>query len=445
MFSKKIALGIFVTAVSFSAWAKKEIVFFGGGGEPDGQTTIFDATYGNFAPFREGSGWKARSYFDGGHHISEALAEDMFKGANKPMTAENMKAEVASLKKRIQSGDLKSGDQLLITVATHGAKQKDGQRTHSVATTDNEFNMDELKQLRDLAEAKGVQLGIVDMSCHSGPVTSLGSDKTCVVSMGGEGVAWNVSGDKFGQLLTKGNSLESAFLASRKDPKALVLGAPQISTDAGKKAFSATKFLTNSLMAADQLAEIPLSKMSCYGTNSIPYLRLVSDLKEVDKAAGFQSYYKYARVQMGLDKSKNQPVIDKLKAALDDYNSARDKIVRAHEQAEKLNKSECINVADTKMCGTKEQFIAGVTALTEKKKLKGLTVREQTELSMYQKYVNTDAFKTWQSLRSNFRNDKTLHDKAMNVARAEREVYDELYKVYSSENKKPNPCRDFKL
>ncbi|KHD88558.1 MAG: hypothetical protein OM95_08620 [Bdellovibrio sp. ArHS] len=445
MLSKKIAGVFFVTAISFSAWAKKEIVFFGGGGEPDGQTTIFDSTYGNFAPFKQGSGWTARSYFDGGHHISEALAQDMFKGKNKPMTAKNMNAEIASLKQRIQKGDLKSGDQLLITVATHGVKQKEGQRTHSVTTTDDDFNMDELKALRDLAEAKGVRLGIVDMSCHSGPVTALGSDKTCVVSMGGEGVSWNISGDKFGQLLTKGNSLEDAFLASRRDPQAVVLGTPQISSDAGRRAYNATKFLKGALLDADQLYESSPNEVSCYGTASLTYLRLVNDLIEIDKTGGFQSYYKHARIHLGFEKSKNQPVIDNMKEALDDYNITRARLATAHKQAEELNKPECVNVLNARMCGTKEQFISGVTVLSAKKKAQGLNAKEAAELASYQNYINSAAFKKWEALRASFKNDTSLQEKAMKVAKAEREVYDELYRIYSAESKKENPCKDFKL
>lgn len=252
---------VFVT-MDLAEANKKEMVFFGGGGEPPGDGTIFDQGVSYFTPFMPGSGWNVRPYFNGGHKTSENIARKMFGDKNKPMTSRNIKDEIASLKKRIESGDLAPGDQLMMTLYTHGANPKAGQKSHSVSTTDGLLDLDELISLRDLAERKGVKLAIVDMSCHSGSTLNLASDKTCVVSATGDGLGYTTSAESIGKNLIRGLSLERAFMRSRRIP---VGAAPQISSPAGKKTYAATKFLHESMEANSRLGS-QKDPNFCYGS-----------------------------------------------------------------------------------------------------------------------------------------------------------------------------------
>lgn len=442
MWIKRVALGLLVLALSVTAWAKKEVVYFGGGGEPAGQSTIFDAAYVNFAPFSPGSGWEARSYFDGGHAKSEAIAQQKFKGKNKPMTAKNMADEIASLKARINSGNLKKGDQVMVTIATHGLEPKKPQTTHNITTTDKIFNMDELAQLRDLAEKKGVSLAIVDFSCYSGNSLKLGTDKTCVISASAGGVSYNTSGDFIGRNMKKGLTLEEAFLDGRSHPAAAVPAAPQISSEAGRKAYELTKILSESMQERSVIKSTKEMGVNCYGTNSNPYSKLISALRDIGSSSEIFSYLK---VKFGLERPQTELLIQKLEAAMKKYENSRRGVQKNFDEIKLLEKQECHAVGSANLCGNKVNWAFGYKLLKEREIKGQLDEKGRAELAVYQSYVNTSGFKKWEALNASYKTQGNLFDEAKEVARVEREVYQVIYEELSKKSSKPNPCRSFVL
>ncbi|WP_413943743.1 hypothetical protein [Bdellovibrio sp. HCB-162] len=440
MWIKRIAPGFLVLLVSFSAVAKKEVVFFGGGGEPKGDSTIFDAAYNNFAMFSSG-GWQARSYFNGGHAKSEAVAQKLFKGKNQPMTTKNMADEIANLKARIEKGDLKSGDQVMITIATHGLEKNKSQASHSIATTDSSFNLDEIAKLRDLAEKKGVSLAIVDFSCYSGNTLSLGTDKTCVISTAADTVAYNTSGDYMGRNFTPGRSLESAFLDGRSEMNAVVPAAPQISTEAGRKAYQLTKILSESMSERSTIRASKDAGLNCYGVNSVPYRKLQSNLRDI----GSGDIYGYLKVKLGMQKSTLEPLINKLQTAVKKYEDKRKGMQKMLDEMQSLNQNACHEVQGVKLCGNVQNWEFGYKLLSEKEQKGQLDEKGRAELAVYKTAMNTPQFKRYQNLRTSFSKQESLFPEAKDVARVEREVYNALYGEFSKKSSKPNPCRKFTL
>ncbi|UOF00322.1 hypothetical protein [Bdellovibrio reynosensis] len=442
MLTKRAALGLLFLFFSFSAYAKKEVVFFGGGGEPATPGTIFDKTYQDFGLFSSQSGWSSRSYFDGGHPQSEALANTMSKGQNKPMTAFHVNNEIANLKKRIQSGDLKSGDQLMVTIATHGLPTQPPQIAHSVAATDGIIDLGQLKELRDLAEANGVQLGIVDYSCHSGVTLNLGSDKTCVVSAASHNVGYVNAGEEIGKNIKKGSNLEEAFLMGRKAPSP---GAPQISTEAGRKAYAATQFLSESMRERTSIAPaMAQDAKDCYGVNSNPFKKLVSQLRDIEKNKGL---YHQARIRLGLTDSEVEPIIKKLESSMQSYENARQHAQESFVSVNSIdNGNKCKNVLNYQLCGSLKQWEFGYKQLEKKAQAGSLSQKESAELKAYKEQVSSPEFQQWKTKQAEF--DKKAHDiywEADKVAQAERDVYEKLYQHFSAQEKKPNPCRNFVL
>lgn len=442
MWIRRIVLGFLALGLSVNAWAKKEVVYFGGGGEPAGPSTIFDAAYHNFAPFSEGSGWAARSYFNGGHPESEAIAQKKFNGKNKTMTSKNVADEIASLKARILSGDLKRGDQVMVTLATHGLEPVKPQSTHSVATKDGSFNVDELAQLRNLAEQKGVSLAIVDFSCHSGHSLKLATDKTCVISASAGGLSYNTSGDYIGRNMKKGLTLEQAFLDGRSHPGAAVPAAPQISSEAGQKALEITKILSESMQERSAIRTTANMGGLCYGTGSSQYEKLIKSLRAIGDTTDIMSYVK---VKFGLEKSQMEPLIGKLQAAMKRYENTRNGIQRTFDEMKNLEQQRCFSVQDVRLCGDNNNWAYGYRALSELEKKGQLDAKKKAELAVYRAYVNTPEFKRWSSLRSTYAGQSSLFDEAKEVARVEREVYQVLYEEFSKKATKPNPCRSFVL
>lgn len=434
----RFVLGFATVCFTVSAWAAKEIVFFGGGGEPQGPTTIFDAAYANFAPFKPDSGWSVRSYFDGGHSTSQAIADQMFPGKNKSMTTKNVSQEIANLKARIQRGELKSGDQVMITLATHGLKKSASQSTHNVATVDGSFNVDELKQLRDLAEKKGVSLAIVDFSCYSGNSLNLGTDKTCVISAAGDSLAYNTTGHSMSTQFKKGVTLEEAFLKGRQ---VVNPAAPQISSEAGRKAYELTKVLTESMKERSAIATAQDTGANCYGTSSSPYRKLSGQLKDIQRSMGMVDYLK---VQLGLAENKIKPMIDKLDAAVKKYANSRTQVQKTFDELKALDKEQCYEMG-IKMCGNFDNWTYGHKVLKDLQTKRALSAAEKTELALYEGVLKRPEYQRWSALKKKFDTHNSLWDEANDVAAAERDIYKLLYDHFSKQSTKPNPCRSFVL
>lgn len=447
MWIKNTVLSLLVIVGANSAWAKKEVVFFGGGGEPPGPNTIFDKTYENVAVFSGSSGWSTRSYYDGGHSESEALASKLSQGKNKKMTIQNMNAEIAGLKKRILTGDLKAGDQLMITIATHGSeKMTSSQKTHNIMTIDEnkEFDVDQLKELRDLAEKKGVNLAIADFSCHSGNTLNLGTDKTCVISSSGEGIAYNLSGQSVGKNLKKGTNLEQVFLAGRQDDEGVVPASPHIATDAGRKAFELTKFLAEGMQEKKVIADVGnAAEAACYGVNTSPHKKLIAQLRAIQKSTGSLQNLK---MRMGLGNYDLTDLEQRLNAAMKKYEAKRNQLHKTLEERRAADEKTCYPFSATeKMCGTNSVFGYRFVHLTEKGATGSLSDSEKKELQFCKKHIETAGFKKWRALNAQYRNQPTLFKEAKEVAKVEREVYRVLYDEFSKRSTRPNPCRSFVL
>lgn len=435
----------FAIVLSFAnvSWAKKEILILGGGGEPTGATTIFDKTLTNLGTFSKSSGWKPTVVFNGGHRTTEALAKQAGGGKNISATTDNLNKQIEAFKQKIQRGELRSGDQLMISVATHGLEATAPFETHAVSSKNGTFNMDRLKALRDLAEKKGIQLAIMDFSCHSGATLKLGTDKTCVISAASANVGYNNAGEAIAGNLRGGTNLEFAFLGARASEKALSPGTPQISTEAGRKTYQATAFLSDSMRertSLDMWAEKSKKADACNLTNS-SYAKLASELKDIKDSHGRLVGIRTLVGLPDVDQSKAQ-----LQAAIKDYETARNQAVNTHKAKAALDQKVCMDLLPKQQyCGTMSQFEYGHQVVKEQYAAKP-TPALRAELQGYEKFIQREDFVDWQQTSKTYdKQSQDLYWKAEKVGRAERKIYDALYTHYSKESKAPNPCRNFKL
>lgn len=421
------------------AWAKKEVVFFGGGGEPPGRSTIFDSAYKKFGLFSVESGWLSRSYFDGGHADSEALAQKKFKGQNNTMSTKNVTEEIERLKARIKNGDLKKGDQVMITIATHGFPWRPPEKSHGVATVDGEVNLDRIIELRNLAEKNGVSLAIADFSCHSGNTLRLGTDKTCVISASGDGVAYNRSGESIGSSFERGLNLEEAFLKGRNKPAP---AAPQINTEAGLKAYELTKVLGESMQVKSLIrTDIGFTDV-CFGVKSSPYKKVLAQLAEIGKSTDVVQLIKG---EFGLGPNAGEAA-RKLHAAMRAYEAKRTRVQKAFEVMTAEDQRRCVPMAGaTHLCGSVRTLEHSYKYLKKKESTSSLSEREKQELLALQRYAESEGFKRWQTASTTYKSQPSLYSEAEEVARAERDVYQSLYEHFSKAATKPNPCRSFIL
>lgn len=235
--------------ISSLTWAgEKYMAVMGVGGEPGNkETTIFDDELENM------SGYLSRApdtnlvlSLNGGHSkteeiISEELERQNVK--NTPFVEASFDSIIADYERKIQNGQISNGDQLILYISTHGARQIGDEKSHSIALTGGEavnlnnlkgartVSLDKLEKLITLAEQKGVKLGILDFSCHSGNSINLHRPNTCIISASGpDHYGYAVFGETFAARLLRGRSLEDVYLKtleSREEPSFPMISTPQ--------------------------------------------------------------------------------------------------------------------------------------------------------------------------------------------------------------------------
>lgn len=229
----------------------KHVLVMGGGGEPSGATTIFDRELGNFKEFiKKDSHWKVSAAYNGGHYITEEILHDgLVQGAITPFTEKTYNEMLDDYESRILKGEIKKGDQLLVYISSHGAKKKEGDKTHQIAVSGTALtnlttlegadivSLDRLQNLIDLSKKHGIKLGVLDFSCFSGNTLALTNPDTCIISSAPPDNFAYAGADTFNVHFTKsmasGKSLEEVFLQTFGDRKDISF--PMISTDVGKE------------------------------------------------------------------------------------------------------------------------------------------------------------------------------------------------------------------
>jgi hypothetical protein len=425
MWAFQMLIRIFVTALALSlsmnAWATKEALFIGGGGEPAGKATIFDEMYQNFMSKTSSAGWNTQSVFDGGHSDSEILAKNLTKSSNTPMSTANVDAAFENIKRRLATGELKSGDSLMIAIGTHG-RPRSGEDTHGIDTTDGSISLDKINQIKELAEAQGVKLAVMDMSCYSGNTQQIASDKTCVISASdGSTVGYNSTGSSLFGNLNKGQSLESAFLNMRNDPNSIVPATPIISTPAGKAASSTTSALSQEMIVRGQLQD-----NYCATLDQNQISKITQELREINKGA-------------------EDPLEKELSQAVQGYQDVRASALKKFDEAQTLNRV-CVKNEGQNRCTNYQTAIANYNKLNAMVKTTKLPPNFQKLYEQYKTLWTSPEYLKYQQAETLYnRQAFDLTKEANQVAMVERKIYRKIYDQAAAKSKGPNACKDFVL
>ncbi len=440
MLSLKItSIFLCVYLLSFQTFAaRKELFLFGGGSEPPGVKTIFDPWLVNLNNFKNSSGYQVVSAFDGSHSNTKALNQTLAGTNARSGSLQEIRQQIEKYKQQIRNGSLKQGDQILITIATHGGQMKAPYANHAVAATDGQYNTAELIALRDLAESKGVKLGIIDSSCYSGASLALGTDKTCVLTAANMNVGYENVGLQITSKMKTGKNLEQIFLESRQGPAGLSPGAPQISTEAGKKVFAITQLLEGAQKEKGTFdKDLERGLIVACGTQSAEWYKLTQNIQ--DAVIGSQLGEK---ADLEALKAKNM-----LTTAVDDYNKTRLKAALAYK-IKNASPKACLKLLDNKpeVCAPYEIYERNYEVAKARWLNPHVTAQEKKQQLLIEGLRSSKPYQGWlQSIREYEKLRSELYYKALAVNRQERVLYDYLYKTESKKAKSPNPCKDFVL
>jgi len=461
----------------------------GGGGEPDGDKTIFDDGLVTISKFVNSSPqWQSKVSFNGGHKQTELILKNKFQldqDKKSNFTPSSYKKLINEYKEKILFGEIKEGDQLMLMISTHGAKKTGNEKSHSISVGpanvtnlqtlegSEVLSLDELESLIELADSRGVKLALLDFTCHSGSSLKLAKPSTCIISATGpDHFGYNSFADRFTNNLKKSKNLEEAYLKTFVDRNESSF--PMISTKAGKELFekyyallSPYLYYSDDEIGTDKLRglfEKDLEKKSCSISDEsmMKLIGFADDLKR-DLNRGF-----FFGPNFNSFKDKLKAYHQLLKETQDEIikmtlPKKTEKISLCFSRAEIAQKYK-VYLTDDKYCNT--WSVSQMMMLDVDKEILRAE-NEHSSLSSDHKIWNEVYMKSLQSLKlkkadylikypdlKNFdkifsrvsKLQKESWEKSIEVSRGFQELYTQNYEKISKETaSQPNPCRDFKL
>lgn len=467
------------------AHAERNLVLFGGGGEPKNlNTTIFDNTLNELDNYLSKNKWKNQISFNGGHSQTEAMLTMKFGDAasKSSFTINNYNTIIKNYENQIRNGQIKSGDQLMIMIDTHGAEKSsdDSSLTHQIAvgqatssTNLNDlggqqvFSLDTLKNLTDLAREKGVKLAILDFSCHSGNTLPLANENTCVISSTGpKHFGYNSFSDDFIKNMKSGKSLEDVFLTTRKGT--MDNSFPMISSEEGK-AINNDFYPTITPYLYYYEKDPHVDKMTDYLLSSATNAGMCQRSNQFDKLL---SQIDNLKAVNAISTGKSMPEVDRIKALIQDYKARQDSyinLVRSWGTSELNRKEQFIGTAKVgkrteKMTGNftwKELVEGDFEKIIKNVSSAKLGTRDPQTQAQFQASIemHTRALEKQQEILTQYPNLKNYKAKfrtamddmlgtyavANKIALEERKLYDNMYNNLRQEKKTSNACRNFVL
>lgn len=476
-----VLLFLFVSNIFALEVPKTHLLVMGGSGDPAGKSTIFDDSFsalGNYYQQKllQGKVGETSVSFNGGHANTDALKAKFYRSGHvNDFTEKTFNDEIDRYKKMIAGGQsIKRGEQLLIYIDSHGAEKGGDKIAHSISTGDKALknydslrgttliNLGPLEELKKLAKDKGVKLAIVDLSCHSGNSQEFADNNTCVItSTGNLHYGYTTFADNFSENMRPGADLESVFLKSRREDTAADF--PEISTPEGKLIQDKLYFLLGPYLnffgktekLTPQLKKEAEEK--CYTCGRNMYFEgLTQLLDELEKTTT------QTKKIIGFEYKQEIADFAELKKALLEYKNLQTEMVKEMRlmNEAKLQRVEVIDAANS---FTRAQIMAtdwegNISSIQRRLKKTKLSAEEnkklQNNLSIYQKanmlkirlaYENTDLSGYREIVKRFDAGEEKTRRLAKTIAAQEKKLFDGIYKKYSKENNKNNPCKDFKL
>lgn len=484
MFKFLFSLIAFILASSWGlvfaqSQGDKHAYILGGGGEPRSKAfTIFDSTLRTTGESLRSSNWPVTVRFNGGHADTEKIITEQFGRENADgFNPQTFKSTIADIKQRMLVTRSPNA-QFLIVIDSHGAMRIDqtNEKTHSISASQTEsgldlnslkgsitVSLDELKEIAELAEKKNIRLGIIDLSCHGGATLKLSNKNTCVVSASSDSLyAYANFGSQLFSNIKPGTNLEDAFLETRINHHETSL--PQISTESGQALYEMEKDGLDSFLyyfsSSSNYGKLPelLSIEATQAANCSPSSqrleKAIAKLEATTRSAGVANIdvrtlrsklAKYHKVQAEIEsilKSWGVPELENKETfELETIVNSRKKIHRF----DTLSWSQLLtgdwkgNEAYYRKLSNNEKDPVKKAELTQNADLMALKALRRDEV--LKRHPNLlDYKKKAQELVKSTKDTVTL---AGEVAKAERQIYQQIYKAHAEREAKKNVCKDF--
>ena len=422
--------------------------------------------------------WSYDVSYNGGHKKTEEILKTGFNKST-PFDAIEYERLIGESVEKIKNGTIKKGESLVVVIDSHGAERTNGNKTHLIAAGQGELkdlntlsgstlvSLDSLEKLIEISRVKGINLGIVDLSCHSGATMALkkNAPHTCIVTStspdhygyGGE----ETFGNYFLQNMKPGMTMEKAFLAART--KSVDPDYPMISTDEGMSIYQEMQTLLSPFLKYENANEGKLAltlnafaqNPSCHYVDQfesliklIDSLKRVSDLVLQNKLMLFKSrIQKYFQLQKSLYDSASQLGVDQLKKVekfnapvfllgkkIEDFSRefTIEEIISGKHDESVVSMTENINKEKSKK-PIDQIYIGKLEA--SKSIFQQLHTRQKQLLNQYPFMKNS-----LEHLKKISRDIGNSKEMSTEIAKLEKGIFDDLYKKRQSLNFE-DPCR----
>ncbi len=482
-----IFLTVLITFSINSFGKNNHLLIMGGGGEPKRDYTIFDHEIENVGTFvDQNKNWKPSISFNGGHSKTERILDLKFglNGVrNSNFTPASYRSLIRDYVNKIKNNEIKSGDQLLVFVNSHGSAGNDKNKTHTIATSKGvvtDFNnlnggtvsVDELEELTKLAQAKNIKLALIDFSCHSGTTMALKNPNTCVITSTGPdhygfGGTSSTFTANFTKNMKKGKSLEDIYLESRLSYRDSSF--PMISTDVGlnlhKEMYRPiTPFLYYYSPKNDKFTpfiteEVSSDKPYCIGGEGVSELAQLSREAERLMDASLRSSLKekdFKKFNSTVAEYHNElkNLHDKLSKMGVGVFKDQEKFCSPYVTSPGIRTQECshytvqniFTLDFEKISGhfqDQHRKASGVDKRRYEAMLANIGKVKNRKSELMKKYPDLANYKKFNEMIPDL--EKKTRQLAGKVSQESQKLYYALYKQRSSKVRANNPCKDFVL
>lgn len=459
-----------------------EVLLLGGGGEGRKNDTIFDESLSRLARVKGDVNLSINSSFNGGHSATENIISKELQVPNRPFTEKNYLAMIDEYVAKINSGQIKPGENLMVIINTHGAEKTPANKTHAISMSGDEaisdYNQlrgndlssaDKLEALANAAKARGVRLAILDFSCHSGNSLPLANENTCVISSSGPNhFGYTNFAELFFNKMEKGKSLEDIFLQVRQQQT--LPSFPMISTSAGRQVNDEYYSKFSPYMNVTDPKGGSIDKLKPY-LNSLfedgnmckreqDYHALTKQLEDFQKINGaLNSRYGSEDLVENLNslKSLQDSYIKKIQnqgfGVLNQQYQISWGLVRNRKTGKMEPQSEMLSAKDIL------RYAAGNLATIKQDLNRNMSPAEKRDaMNTYDRYSKiiqkqNEILRQYPQLKDarinldDLKNDAdTIEHKAQKVTELANKVYDARYRALKAQQgQKAEPCRDFVL
>jgi hypothetical protein len=373
----------------------------------------------------------------------------------------------------------------LIYIDSHGATKKPAEETHQISLGKSPLqnyeslgsdavSLDQLKTLSRIANEKGIKLGILDLSCHSGNTLALKNENTCIISSAGpDHYGYGGNSQTFSSRLlnamTKGRSLEEAYLDVRgqfQDTSFPMISSP-VGVDVQNELYPLAGpylyyFDTHANKLRGHIEETATKEQMCRDEESfkkinklIEQIQDISQFSKMSLRAGqaeglkrnLETYYKY-------QKSIKETLI----AGGKEYLSRRENFCKQYmetlKSGKKVSKKSCLNYSWEQLATI--DYDAMIRYWT--KDLKRLKGNELAEALATLEVIKTAKVRSDEIKKQypGVKDLKNIYDQldnkeqksttlAYDIAKDMQSLYVDLYKLKANKDTRPNPCKDFKI